>query len=501
MKKLEKDSLPTNHTFSDFVSFGPCAEKDGEFDSAMLADLGCFNDSGVDTNKQYFAAVVQSSITNEFYSYFEWGKVGASHRQFQFLACDSKEEAIKEFQKQLHSKNDKRGEWFEHSSLGRILRAKKGKDCYLVRQQASRNVNIISARNITNIDATKRTSDKDTKDIKVKKKPDIHPECSALLRDLQIGSLTYTRNAMVGGDVPTQSAIDEARLILKEASLNTKNAELKELTRILYCKVPKVKYKGVDVTLSANNLVEWSNDLDAFESAISSSSTSEVVYDNFIPIDFVPKNSELFKEIDIWINNATRNVHSYIPNKMKIRNIFKLNNDKQLSAFKTYRANIIAKNAEKPLHQPKYVKLKSDCEKSNTATLFHGTRSVNASGILKSGKLLLPKALAGVSINGAMFGPGSYFADDWKKSAGYCSIDNSYWSKGSGKLNARKAFMFISYVVLGVPHVVYRGHGFNQPPSGHHSVFGKAGQSLANNELIVYDENAHLLDYLIEFEV
>lgn len=496
MQKLAKDSLPTNHNWTDFLSFGPVAEKDGEFDSAMMADLGCFNDSGVDSNKQYFAAVLQSSLNNQWFAYFEWGRVGG-HKQFQFLACDSKDEAIKEFQKQLHSKNDKRGEWFEHKTLGRMLRAKKGKDCYLLRKQTSRSVNITSATNITNETKQASTNTAKASDLK----PDLHPECLSLLKDLQLGSITYTRSVMVGGDVPTQSAIDEARLILKEASSTTKTKELAELTRILYCKIPKIKYKGVDATLSSDNIVNWSNDLDAFESAISNSSNTDIVYDNFIPIDFVPRSSELFTEIEKWVNSATRNVHSYLPGKMKVSNIFKLNNSNQLSAFKSYRSKIIAQNAEKPLHQPNYNKLKSDCEKSNTATLLHGSRSCNLSSILKSGKLLLPKCLNGVSINGSLMGSGSYFADDWKKSAGYCSLDNSYWSKGSGKINNRKAFMFISYVVLGIPKVEYYGVGYTKPPIGYHSVFGKAGRSLANNEFVVYDENAHLLDYLIEFDV
>jgi len=39
------------------------------------------------------------------------------------------------------------------------------------------------------------------------------------------------------------------------------------------------------------------------------------------------------------------------------------------------------------------------------------------------------------------------------KSAGYCSLNNSYWARGSGAINNRKAFMFIADVVLGNPYV------------------------------------------------
>ena len=492
MKKLAKDTAPSNHTFADFISFGPTAEKDGEFDNVMMADLGCFNQDGIDTNKMYFAAVLQSSKTNKWFSYFEWGKVGGYH-QYQFLSCDSKDEAIKELHKQLHSKNDKRGEWYDHASLGRLLRAKKGKDCYLIRKQTSRNVYIDSAKNISN----------EVKKVAVaasKKTPNLHPECLSLLKDLQLGSVSYTRSSMISGDIPTQSAIDEARLILKEASSTTKDTELVELTRILYCRIPKIKYKG-DVTLSSDNICAWANDLDAFESAIGNSSSDEIRYDNFIPIEYVEKTEPLWLEIDKWINSATRNKHSYLPGKMNIRNIFRLNNDVQYNKFKSYRSNVIAENAEKPLHQPAYDKLKSDCNKSNTATLFHGTRSVNTSGILKSGKLMLPKALSGVSINGSLYGSGNYFADDWKKSAGYCTINNSVWVGNSGKINNRHAFMFLAHTILGNIKVEMSPRGYNQPPVGFHSVMGKAGTNVLNNEFVTYNEDANILQYLIEFSV
>jgi poly [ADP-ribose] polymerase len=138
---------------------------------------------------------------------------------------------------------------------------------------------------------------------------------------------------------------------------------------------------------------------------------------------------------------------------------------------------------------------------SNTALLFHGTRSVKVRGILKEA-LRLPKQLVGVVITGAMFGPGLYFADDWKKSAGYTSLTNSYWSRGSGGIGHRGAFMFAADVVLGKPFVAPQAHGYTAPPGGHHSVFGKAGHSgVQNNEFIVFDAKQHRLRYLIEFTV
>jgi poly [ADP-ribose] polymerase len=124
---------------------------------------------------------------------------------------------------------------------------------------------------------------------------------------------------------------------------------------------------------------------------------------------------------------------------------------------------------------------------------------VNVSGILREA-LRLPKQLVGVVITGAMFGPGLYFADDWKKSAGYTSLTNSYWSGGSGAVKGRDAFMFAADVVLGSPYVAPKWGGYTSPPKGHHCVFGKAGDSgVQNNEFIIYSPNQNRLRYLAEF--
>src|SRR5581483_10580004 len=109
-------------------------------------------------------------------------------------------------------------------------------------------------------------------------------------------------------------------------------------------------------------------------------------------------------------------------------------------------------------------------EKSNTALLFHGTRSVNLASILRE-SLRLPKQLVGVVITGAAFGPGIYWASDWKKSAGYTSLPGSYYAAGGGGIKGRKSFMFAGDVVLGSCHIASGSYGYTSPPHPHHSVF------------------------------
>lgn len=160
-------------------------------------------------------------------------------------------------------------------------------------------------------------------------------------------------------------------------------------------------------------------------------------------------------------------------------------------------------NDERPLHQDKKRKDLKPAERrlyheTNTALVFHGTRSVNVSGILRE-NFRLPKELVGVQINGANFGQGIYMADDWKKSCGYCSDSRSYWA-GGGQVQGRKSFMFACDTLMGNPHVMTSGGNITRPPKGCHSVFGKggAGGYLQNNEWIVYEYGRTNIRYLAE---
>ena len=133
--------------------------------------------------------------------------------------------------------------------------------------------------------------------------------------------------------------------------------------------------------------------------------------------------------------------------------------------------------------------------------LFHGTRTVNVAGILQH-SLKLPRQLSNVAITGAMFGQGIYWADDWKKSAGYTSADSACWSRGSGKVSNRHLFIIVGDVIAGNLWVAPRYGGYTEPPSGYHSIFGKMGHSgVQNNEYIVFNPAQINMRYLVEFSI
>lgn len=536
-EKLGRRIMPSGHTRDDFECFGPPAIEDGNFDNCMLADLGCFNQSGIDSNKFYHAAVVKSKTDGTWYTYFEWGRTGKT-ADFLFTQCYDKAEAQQVMIKQLHAKNDKRGEWTTIAGI-QTLRAKSGKDCYLVRPAARRTTGLPDAQKIIHDDAdqSKKTVKVSSSSSAAKKKIAKKIASRWDAKTLELGKaltgavVDYTRKSFAGDYVPTQKAIDDGRDVLTEAMKRVQkignntddqvaDRDLKELTSLLYSRIPKVKaVKAAESTwiLSSNNIQDWQMDLDAFESALLALDSGAVdddavtVSDPFGGFDLEmkwmdPKTVE-GKFILKWMPEASANLHRGVGG-MKIRNMWALRQTKLVNGFsKTVDRIAKEKNGrrEKPKFQPPTRPDLSAADQkrfkdANVAALFHGTRTVNITGILRTG-LRLPRQLVGVAITGAMFGPGIYWADDWRKSDGYTSRDGTHWARGAGAIKGRGAFMFVANVALGNPYIAQSWSGYTKAPRGCHCVAGLAGRSgVQNNEWIVYEASQNNLCYLVEYD-
>jgi hypothetical protein len=484
MKKLSKSTLPDSHNFEDFYCFGPPAKKDGEFTGTKIADFGCFCQDGSNTNKYYFACVCKSKKTSRWYVFVQFGRVGNSKYDFQFFDCDSENDAQSAYEKQCHSKNDKRGEWYDHPQLGKILRAKKNKDCYLVRNMATRISALPEASKITTKKAVKSvlsTLDKET---------------SRLLQDLSIGTVTYAKSQFSSGMIPDLESIEEARKILGIAA-KSKDKELDELTKMLYSRIPKSTGVKETIKLSSDNIVAWLNDLDAFENAYQNLESGVENISTKYQLEYLPKDKAMWNVLNRHIENSTRHRHAYIPGNIKVLNIWRVNNIPKEFYEQQKKIAQEFKGSYFPLiYEPEREALE---RQSNTQLLFHGTRSCNVGGILNGFRL--PKELSGVAINGAVIGPGAYHASDYKKSVGYCSGVSSYWAKGSGAISGRKAFMFLNDVILGNPYVISYPQAFNTPPTGYHSVVADTNGSFQNEEFVVYDTKMFYPRYLIEFDI
>ena len=522
--KLEKGTYPNNSSPTDFQCFGPPATEDGQFDNCKIADLGCFDQSGKDSNKYYHAAIVQHRTNKKWYTYFEWGRTGATSPQFQFIPCDSESEAQREFAKQLHDKNDKRGQW---ATIGGIktLQAKPNKDCYLVRPMATRSTGLPDAKTIVLNEGGKTVTVKSSSKSSAKKLS-IDNHTLRLMKDLNVATVSYTRGAMADASLPTQKSIEEARQILQEAQKRlvkvgddvdkqAADNDLVQLTRVMYSRIPKKKAlhcAAEDWILNKNNIMMWNADLDAFESALYVHDDTNVTEND--PFQGMPLNMEwidpastIGKFLYGWWPKASANRH-YGVGEMKIKNMWRVARHGDQDKVGSAQDAVLKEKCRITERAPFQPRERNDVEDNdlikryhdtNTALLFHGTRSVNVTGILREG-LRLPKQLVGVVITGAMFGPGCYFADDWRKSAGYTSLSGGYYSAGNGGVRGRDAFMFACDVVLGNPWVAPHSGGYTSAPKGHHCVYGKAGKSgVVNNEWIIYDGKQNQLKYLVEF--
>lgn len=166
-------------------------------------------------------------------------------------------------------------------------------------------------------------------------------------------------------------------------------------------------------------------------------------------------------------------------NSHKLKNAWRVENDIQRTAFDKYvEANDI-----------------KDVKK-----LWHGSRNENWLNILCSGLLLNPSAIK----TGSMFGHGIYFSHDFDKSAGYTSIENSRWANG----NDRTAFLAIMDVAYGQALDVYsysndysnynerKINSLNKNSLHAHCNNGM----LRKDEIVVYNEKASTIRYLVEIE-
>jgi len=559
--KLDKNTYPIGHGAGDFRCFGPPAVVDAEFSTAMIADLGYFDQSNRDSAKYYHGAVVQSKIDQRWYAYFEWGRTGASNNSFQFNSAISKEDAHAVFESQMHSKNDKRGQWVEVAGI-RTLGCKPGKDCYLVRPLATRVTGLPDAKTIVFNDSVKIASmEKENK--KVAKKSSnfkkVDPPTIKLLHDLGAGTIAFTRTNMADASIPTQTAIDEARQILDAATIRVvgigekiedqvADKDLIDMTGLLYKRIPKKKDRNTSVStwiLSSNNIVKWREDLDAFESALYTkidAGDNDPYAGMNIDIEHIDPKSPIGRFLNNWWVRATMNRHPNMGD-MEIVNAWTVNQHDGILPFMSALSKINANHVEyRPLHQPpERIDIsnveRQAFERSNVILGFHGSRTCNIIGILRK-RLMLPSKLEGVKLTLQIFGQAIYVADDIKKSCQYVSLPGAMWSRGEGSIPGRNAFMFVMDAIIGNPYLAPDKYNYSGPPNGidlsvsqirerhpwlrsssekevkeivgkkYHSIFGKGAKTpgsakstaaLQNNEWMIYDESQHRLRYLIEF--
>lgn len=142
---------------------------------------------------------------------------------------------------------------------------------------------------------------------------------------------------------------------------------------------------------------------------------------------------------------------------------------------------------------------KNSIEEDGIKFYYHGSRNENDWNIVKEGLKLRPSQA--VVRTGAMFGHGHYFANVADKSVGYTSLNNSYWARG----NSSTSLLFVFRVAEGKAYdldafspEVSRWNETDCIKAGYNSVHAHAGKDLRRDEIIVYNDAACTIEYIIE---
>lgn len=158
------------------------------------------------------------------------------------------------------------------------------------------------------------------------------------------------------------------------------------------------------------------------------------------------------------------------------------------------------KNATTYAAFEKYCK-KHNIDKNGIKFYYHGSRNENDWNIVKQGLKLHPSQA--VIRTGAMFGHGHYFANVADKSVGYTSLTNSRWANGSSK----NTLLFVFRVAEGNAYnldrfssEVSRWTEADCRKAGYDSVHAHAGADLKRDEIIVYNDAACTIEYIIELK-
>lgn len=129
--------------------------------------------------------------------------------------------------------------------------------------------------------------------------------------------------------------------------------------------------------------------------------------------------------------------------------------------------------------------------------LWHGSRNQNWMSIVQNSLLLNPDAI----ITGKMYGNGIYFALSSMKSWNYTSYRGTSWASG----DSDTAFMGLYAVAYGKPYDLnnwsYMADYKNDVKKAQcNCLHAHAGNILRNDEIVLYDEAAVVLNYIVEFE-
>lgn len=314
--------------------------------------------------------------------------------------------------------------------------------------------------------STKKTSNANENSVEEQKK--VNEAESALYNILFAYSKNYVRTHLVS-EVVTAGQLASAKKIFKElCNRKTVKGFNNQLLKLMQISPRRV----VDVSsLLANSEKQFATIIDREESLILS---MDAMLNKDKPTHVTGSFSN---EIEVYIATDKQ--------KEEVMN--------HLSAELRNKVDVIYRVI--PVEQQKrFNKYLEDNNITKVKQLWHGSKNENWLSIIEN-SLSLSVGVA----HGRMFGDGLYFAPSSMKSWGYTSYMGTYWARG----NSNTAFMGLYAVAYGKPTDVHYAQRFNEAElkrMGCNCVHAHAGAALRNDEIIFYNEDSVVLNYIVKFK-
>lgn len=310
----------------------------------------------------------------------------------------------------------------------------------------------------------------------------------SLIIDLQkYASVSVAKDYIISSEKVTQKMIDEAQVIINgisaELKLKQATAPINKMLIDLFQVIPR-KMKDVKSHILSGDYID---DLPAVQKLIALEQETLDVMNGQVLLNSKSNQTTDHKNIlDIFglkIEPASDKDIARIKKMMgsrhyQFRNAFAVINEKTQKRFDNHHTS--AKNKKSEL-------------------FWHGSRNENWWNIINTGLVLRP---TNAVITGKMYGHGIYFANLYKKSLGYTSLDGSYWSSG----RSNKAYLSLLDVHVG-NQLVIKNHDYwcksldykgLKQKGDYDSVYAPGGYDLINDEFIVYQEQQTTTKFLVE---
>ncbi|MDB4727934.1 WGR domain-containing protein [Saprospiraceae bacterium] len=316
-------------------------------------------------------------------------------------------------------------------------------------------------------------------------------EIERLINDLnRFAKSSISNNYTVSAEQVTRKQIDEAQGVLDDLVSRVKlrmrvpnfNKKLIELYQVIPRKMAKVK----------DHLIinpKGQADLEEIEKMLAEEqATLDVMRGQVETLDKHPKK----QSEKITLTDALGITVEDVSDAQLIKQIKKMMGDHKDKFYKAYKVTNLKT-------QDAFDTFLKQSDDKKTELFWHGSRNENWLSILRGGLVLRP---ANAIITGKMFGYGLYFADKFRKSLNYSSLNGSYWTGG----NQKQGYLALYDVHVGNQFKIQKYQPWCYELSASElkkrgnfdSLYAKGGADLRNNEYIVYNQNQCTVRYIVE---